>query len=220
MDRPDLGGRQSRRRCAGTGRLIVERTRALLAAPDMETTRRHSQEPQHPRPSSRRSPVRRNPDVRNRASASRSSALSLRTCRRSLQDLRSELRLRKVRTIQTDHGRRRRAQPATRRRARDAEVRGDGHVAGALDEIPKSVVVALLRTGRGRHGPDHRPFAHAAQLARGRWGSVRRRDDNSRGQVQNVRGDSSSGIRAATLHAPWSVNPNLPLATVRTLNGD
>ena len=49
------------------------------------------------------------------------------------------------------------------RRARDAEVRGDGHVPGALNEIPKPVVVALLRAGRGRHGHDHRPFPHAAQ---------------------------------------------------------
>ena len=38
------------------------------------------------------------------------------------------------------------------------------HVPGALDEIPKPVVVALLRAGRGRHGNDHRPFPHAAQL--------------------------------------------------------
>ena len=81
-----------------------------------------------------------------------------------LQDLLSELRLREVRHIQTDHDRRRRAQPATRRRARDAEVGGDGHVPGALDEMPKAMVVALLRAGRGRHGDDHRPFPHAAQL--------------------------------------------------------
>src|SRR5713101_5827629 len=40
------------------------------------------------------------------------------------------------------------------RRARDAEVRGDGHVPGALDEIPKSVDGALLRAGLGRHGHD------------------------------------------------------------------
>ncbi len=54
--------------------------------------------------------------------------------------------------------------PPTRRRARDSAVRGDGHVPGALDEIPRPVVVALLRAPRGRHGDDHRPFAHAAQL--------------------------------------------------------
>jgi len=68
-----------------------------------------------------------------------------------LQDLLPEFRLREVRHIQTDHDRRRRAAPPTSRRARDPEVRGDGHVPGALDEIPKPVVVALLRARRGRH---------------------------------------------------------------------
>jgi hypothetical protein len=81
-----------------------------------------------------------------------------------LQDLLSELRLSEVRHTQTDHDHRRRAKPPTRRRARDSEVRGDGHVPGALDEMPKPVVVALLGAGRGRHGHDHRPFPHAAQL--------------------------------------------------------
>jgi hypothetical protein len=42
--------------------------------------------------------------------------------------------------------------------SRDSEFRGDGHVSGALDEIPKAVVVALLPAGRGRHGHNHRPF--------------------------------------------------------------
>jgi hypothetical protein len=50
------------------------------------------------------------------------------------------------------------------RRARESAIRGDGHVPGALGEMPKPVVVALLRAGRGRHGNDHRPFAHAGQL--------------------------------------------------------
>jgi hypothetical protein len=109
-----------------------------------------------------------------------------------LQDLLSELRLREVRPIQTDHDRRRDAQPPTRRRARDAEVRGDGHISSALDVMPKAMVVALLRTACGRHGPDHRPFPHAAQPPQGRWGGVARRDDNSRPKVRNVRGDSSA----------------------------
>jgi len=52
----------------------------------------------------------------------------------------------------------------TERAGRDPEIGGDGHVPGALDEIPKPVVVALLRAGRSRHGNDHRPFPHAAQL--------------------------------------------------------
>jgi hypothetical protein len=37
--------------------------------------------------------------------------------------------------------------PPTRRRARDSEVPGDGHVPGALDEMPKPVVVALAAGG-------------------------------------------------------------------------
>ena len=57
------------------------------------------------------------------------------------QDLLSKLRLCEIGTIQTDDGRRRRAQPPTRRRARDAEVRGEGHVAGAADEIAKPMVI-------------------------------------------------------------------------------
>jgi hypothetical protein len=67
-----------------------------------------------------------------------------------LEDLVSEFRLREVRHIQTHHDRRRHAEPPTCRRARDAEVRGDGHVAGAVDEMSKPVVVALLRASRGR----------------------------------------------------------------------
>jgi hypothetical protein len=45
------------------------------------------------------------------------------------------------------------ARTSTCRRARDAEVPGDGHVAGALDDIPKPVVVAVL--GAGRDQPVH-----------------------------------------------------------------
>jgi hypothetical protein len=36
------------------------------------------------------------------------------------------------------------AQPQSRR-ARNPEIRGDGHVAGLVDEIPQPVVVVLLR---------------------------------------------------------------------------
>jgi hypothetical protein len=81
-----------------------------------------------------------------------------------LQDLRSELRLREVRNIRADHDLGRRAQPATRRRARHSEVRGDRHVPGALDKIPKPVVVALLQAGRRRHGNDDRLFPGGTQL--------------------------------------------------------
>lgn len=92
--------------------------------------------------------------------------------------------------------RRRLAEPPTGPRARDPEIRDDGHVPGALDEIPKPVVVALLSTPWGRHGHHHRPFAHAAQHLEDIAASadVRRSrgDDNSRPKVQNVRGDRSA----------------------------
>jgi hypothetical protein len=35
---------------------------------------------------------------------------------------------------------------------------------GGLDMLPEPMVIALLRTGRGRHADDHRLFAEAAQL--------------------------------------------------------
>ena len=46
LDHPDLSERQSMRRRARTGRLVVERTRRLPSSPRMEPTRRHPQEPQ------------------------------------------------------------------------------------------------------------------------------------------------------------------------------
>jgi hypothetical protein len=55
-------------------------------------------------------------------------------------------------------------EPPTARRARDSDIRGDTHVSRALDEIPKPVVVALLRAGLSRHADDHQPFGDAAQL--------------------------------------------------------
>jgi len=44
------------------------------------------------------------------------------------------------------------ATPATSRRARDSEIRGDGHVPAASDEISKPMVVTLLRPPSGHHG--------------------------------------------------------------------
>ena len=52
-------------------------------------------------------------------------------------------------------------------------------------------VVALLRAGDGWHGNDHRRFRHTALNSSRTMGSLRRRDDNSRRKVQNVRKDSS-----------------------------
>jgi hypothetical protein len=85
-----------------------------------------------------------------------------------------------------------RMQRSTPHGLRRRQIRGDGHVLGALDEIPKPVVVPL----RGRAvvvmkmiiSRFHTPLNSSRTI-----GSVRRRDDNSRGKVQNVRGDSSAG---------------------------
>jgi len=72
-----------------------------------------------------------------------------------LQDLLPEFRLREVGPLQTDHDPRRRAEPPTGRRARDSEIRSDGQVPGALDEIPepdamtiRSGIVRGTRRGR------------------------------------------------------------------------
>jgi hypothetical protein len=75
---------------------------------------------------------------------------------------------------------------------RDAEVRGHGHVSGAVDEMPKPVVVALLRTARGRHGPDHRPLPLVVQLLEN-VGSVRR--------VTTTRRKVRKSVRTAQLDA-------------------
>ena len=69
-------------------------------------------------------------------------------------------------------------------------MRGDGHVSRALDESPKAVVVTLLRAGRGRHGHDHRPFSHAAQLVGADGERPSHGDSNSLGKVPKVRTDS------------------------------
>ena len=79
-----------------------------------------------------------------------------------LQNFLLEFRRSKVRDVQAHHDLRCLAEPPTGRRARDPEIRGDSDVPGALDEISKPVVVALLRACR--HGDDHPPFAYTAQL--------------------------------------------------------
>ena len=57
-----------------------------------------------------------------------------------------------VRNIERDHNRLRRAKPPARRGPRNAQVRRDGDVPGALDEISEVVIVALLGAAGGRHG--------------------------------------------------------------------
>jgi hypothetical protein len=119
------------------------------------------------------------------------------------QDFLLEFRCPQVRHVQAYHDLRSLAESPAGRRTRDPEIRGEGHVPGALDEIPKPVVVALLKPPRGRHGDDHPAFAYAAQLLKDiaavrRRETVRRSDDNSRRREQNVGGDSpAAGVTLA-----------------------
>jgi hypothetical protein len=93
------------------------------------------------RPSGRRSYVNLNPELRSRARASRRNAVSFFTRRRSSRtSCRSSDAFKSV-TSRLTNDLRCRGEPPTRRRARDPEIRGDGHVPGTLDEIPKPVVV-------------------------------------------------------------------------------
>ena len=62
------------------------------------------------------------------------------------------------------------------------------------------MVIALLLAERDRHADDHPRFAHAASTPQDDAG-LRRRDDNSRTKMQNVRGRSSAathGVIAIT----------------------
>ncbi len=166
-----------------TGGVIVKRTRVLQPFPGMEPARRQSQEPQErPQRNKRTGAIHsaQDPDlgasvgqtlVRQRESrASKEGEGEPKQGREllhaspELQDFLLEFRCPHVRHVQAHHDLRDLAEPPTGRRARDAEIRGDGHIPGAVDEIPKPVVVALLRASGGRHGDDHRPFGRAAQL--------------------------------------------------------
>jgi hypothetical protein len=75
------------------------------------------------------------------------------------------------------------------------------------------MVVALLRPRHGCHPDDHRQFARAAQLLEGDAGR-HRRDDNSRGKVQNVRGDSSAIFQAS---GEVVVFPPAPISAITQL---
>ena len=180
---PDLGWGQSVGRGVRTGRLIVEGTRVLQASPGMESTRGQSQEPQDgPQRNNRTGTIHgsQNPHlgasvgqtlVRQRESrASTQDEGEPKQCRElphaspEFQDFLLEFRCPQVGHVQAYHDLRCLAEPPTGRRARDPEIRGDGQVPGALDEVPKPTVVTLLQAPRGRHGDDHPPFAYAAQL--------------------------------------------------------
>jgi len=60
------------------------------------------------------------------------------------QDFFLEFGFIQVRHVKADYDRWCCAEPPTGRRARDAEIRGDGDVPGALDEISKPMIVAPL----------------------------------------------------------------------------
>src|SRR5262245_52958741 len=66
-------------------------------------------------------------------------------------DLLLEFGCLQFRHVQADNDRRCLAEPATGRRTRNPEIRGDGHVPGVADELSKPVVVALLPAPRSRH---------------------------------------------------------------------
>jgi hypothetical protein len=106
-----------------------------------------------------------------------------------------EFRCLEVRHVQPYHVFRCFAEPSTGRRPRDAEIRGDGHVCGGLDEIPKPMIVALLEPDCGRHGMiiggSLTPLNPLEDIAGGPpMCDGRCRDDNSRRTMQNVRADS------------------------------
>ena len=54
------------------------------------------------------------------------------------------------------------AEPPACRRPRDPTIRGDGHIPGASDELPKPAAGALLRTRR-EDGMDHPPRTGGSQ---------------------------------------------------------
>jgi hypothetical protein len=118
-------------------------------------------------PSGRRVLESRNPEVCSRGQRQpEQSGESLDTLS-ELQNLVPKFRLCDVRDVDTDHNCRRRSEPPTRRRARNAEIRGDGRVPSASDEIPEPMVIALLRARRRFHATDHRHFVDTAQLLTG-----------------------------------------------------
>jgi hypothetical protein len=81
-----------------------------------------------------------------------------------LQDFLVEGRRAQVRHVQAHHDLRCLAEPPTGRRARDSETRGDGHVPGALDEVPKAVVSRCCRRAVVRVDMIIDPSLYAAQL--------------------------------------------------------
>jgi len=195
FDRQHLACSQTNGRRAWTGRVIVKRTRVLESSPGMEPTRGQSQEPQkwgerHKRTGA----LHGSHDPHFGASVGQTLVRQCESrtakqgegqpkeCREllhaspELENFSLEFRCRPVRHVHSDDDRWRLAEPATRRRARNLDIRGDGHVAGVADEIAKAMVVAALRAPRRCHENDHRRFVHAAQSLKniaGRFANVR-----------------------------------------------
>jgi hypothetical protein len=200
------------------GRLIVKRTRVLAPPPGMEPTRGQSQEPQQRtqwndvtgtihgsqdpdfvasvgqtlarQGESRASYPRRGRGERVRRASSRVAGapgllagvpMPPGSLRRAYDDLRCV------------------AEPPTGRRARDAEIRGNGQVPGGLDKIPKPVIVALLKAARGRHRDDHRSCADAAQLL-----------EDIAGRPPNVKRSAARQLAPEAAECPWRQLRGLP----------
>jgi hypothetical protein len=108
-----------------------------------------------------------------------------------------EIQFAPVCPVQTDDGRGPRVEPSAAGRARDTEIRGERHVPGLANEVPKPVIIALLRAGPARHADDHPPFRRPRSTPRRRCKASacarpdRLRDDNSARKSRNVRADRS-----------------------------
>jgi hypothetical protein len=124
-----------------------------------------------------------------------------------------------LRHIQTDDDRCRFAQPPTRRRARDSQVRRYSHVPGALDQIPKPVVVALLRTGDGWQGNDHRRFRHTALNPSRTMRGLRRRHDNWRSKVRGPVGTARQPSQTNHVRQPSPIGPEYCLSQDKNVDG-
>jgi hypothetical protein len=153
--------------------------------PGMKPTRGQSQEPQDCLQGHKRTCAldrSQNPDfgaavgqpvMRQREfRASKQSERKPKECRElphaspKLQNFLFELPCASVRHVQADHDVWCLAEPPTGRRGRDAEIRGDGDVPGALDDIPEPVVVPPLMASCGRHSDDHQRSAYVAQASK------------------------------------------------------
>ena len=115
------------------------------------------------------------------------------------------------RDVQADHDRGRPAEPPLGGRARDAEIGRDGHIPGAVDELAKPVVIALLRASRRRHrtiiGRSRTPLnpndATGADHVRTDT-ATRTHAEKSRMSAQTARRTTRLSVRDRTLGRPRS----------------